>query len=373
MSNKRITKKPLPMHFIEVESNNNNKDIYNIKSLLHCRVIFEPQRPKRDIPQCSNCQQYGYTRKYCFRKIKCIKCAGDDASSKCERKERSNSVKCILCDGNHPANYKSCAVYKELQRIKYPTQPGKHRQTTRPVHRPNHAETTARQQDQPSYKQVLMSNKSQHPSLPAKQQSPNESTEVQTNSNDMKVIMNTMSLKLTNSTTIHNDKSPIGNHDQTDKFCPLKIALWNANGLSQHVLEVETFLKINKIAILLVSETHFTNKNYLRINNYKFYQTMHLDCTTLGGSAIIIKSNIKHYETEPFRTPKIQATSVVVEDWRGHLTVTALYSPPKHVIKKKNTSTSSKPCDQKPGTPGAAGVPYLTLHHEPLYLLVKTA
>ncbi|CAH2095940.1 unnamed protein product [Euphydryas editha] len=62
---------------------------------------------------------------------------------------------------------------------------------------------------------------------------------------------------------------------------------------------------------------------------------MHPDCTAHGGSAIIIKSNIKHYETEPFRTPKIQATSVVVEDWRGHLTVTALYSPPKHVIKKE--------------------------------------
>ncbi|CAH2095937.1 unnamed protein product [Euphydryas editha] len=204
MSNKRITKKPLPMHFIEVESNNNNKDIYNIKSLLHCRVIFEPPRPKRDIPQCSNCQQYGHTRKYCFRKTKCIKCAGDDASSKCERKERSNSVKCILCDGNHPANYKGCAVYKELQRIKYPTQPGKHRQTTRPVHRPNHAETTARQQDQPSYKQVLMSNKSQHPSLPAKKQSPNESTEVQTNSNDMKVIMNTMSQLIQQLSTMTN-------------------------------------------------------------------------------------------------------------------------------------------------------------------------
>lgn len=33
-------------------------------------------------------------------------------------------MKCILCEGNHPANYKGCIVYKELQKIKYPiTQP----------------------------------------------------------------------------------------------------------------------------------------------------------------------------------------------------------------------------------------------------------
>lgn len=200
----RITKKSLPMHFIEVESKDNNKDIYNIKSLLHCRVIFEPPRPKRDIPQCSNCQQYGHTRKYCFRKPKCIKCAGDHASSNCERKERSDSVKCILCDGNHPANYKGCTVYKELQKIKFPTQPAKRRQIKQSVHRLSHTEITTRQPEQLSYKQALMSNKPPHPPLPANKQSPNESTEVQTNNNDMKIIMNSMSQLIQQLTTMTN-------------------------------------------------------------------------------------------------------------------------------------------------------------------------
>lgn len=42
-------------------------------------------------------------------------------TSGCPQKERSNQVKCVLCDGNHPANYKGCTVYKELQKVKYPT------------------------------------------------------------------------------------------------------------------------------------------------------------------------------------------------------------------------------------------------------------
>lgn len=183
----RSTKKPLLIYFIEIESNNNNKHIYDIKNLLHFRVIFEPPRPKREIPQWGNCQQYGNTRKYCFRKPKC---AGDHASSRCERKERSDSVKCILCDGNHPANYKGCSVYKELQKIKYPTQPPKRRQMTQTKHQPDKVDTT-RQQDQPSYKQALMSNKFSH--APGSKQSPEEVPKVQTNNNDMKEVLSTIS------------------------------------------------------------------------------------------------------------------------------------------------------------------------------------
>lgn len=117
----RSTKKPLPIFIIELKPQTNNKLIYDIKRLLNCNIYFEPPRPKREIPQCSNCQQYGHTKKYCHRKPKCIKCAGDHSSSTCEKKGRLSDVKCVLCDGNHPANYKGCNVYRELQKIKYPS------------------------------------------------------------------------------------------------------------------------------------------------------------------------------------------------------------------------------------------------------------
>jgi len=87
---------------------------------LNCRISFEPPRPKRQIPQCARCQRYGHTRSFCFRKARCVKCAGDHATANCHRKERSDQVKCVLCSGSHPANYKGCSVYKELQKLKFP-------------------------------------------------------------------------------------------------------------------------------------------------------------------------------------------------------------------------------------------------------------
>ncbi|CAG4982065.1 unnamed protein product [Colias eurytheme] len=116
----RISKQALPMWSIDLEPNVNNKDIYKITSLLHCRIVIEAPRPKREIPQCSNCQEYGHTQKFCHRQPRCVKCAESHHTSQCPRKERSIDVKCILCSGNHPANYKGCIVYQELQKIKFP-------------------------------------------------------------------------------------------------------------------------------------------------------------------------------------------------------------------------------------------------------------
>jgi exonuclease III len=44
----------------------------------------------------------------------------------------------------------------------------------------------------------------------------------------------------------------------------LRLALWNANGLIQHVEEVQTFISLHNIDIMLISETHFTEKSYLK-------------------------------------------------------------------------------------------------------------
>jgi hypothetical protein len=42
---------------------------------------------------------------------------------------------------------------------------------------------------------------------------------------------------------------------------PLRLALWNANGLTQHAEELRTFISYHKIYVMLISETHFTEKN----------------------------------------------------------------------------------------------------------------
>jgi PAX-interacting protein 1 len=116
----RLTKKPLSMFYIELEPKGNNKDIYNVDTLLQCRVKFEPPHQKREVPQCNRCQRYGHTKKYCNYNFRCVKCAGDHATNDCPRKEKSADVKCVLCEGKHPANYRGCIVHKEIQRKKFP-------------------------------------------------------------------------------------------------------------------------------------------------------------------------------------------------------------------------------------------------------------
>lgn len=118
-------------------------------------------------------------------------------------------------------------------------------------------------------------------------------------------------------------------------ICTYQITAWNANRLSQHLKEVEIFLNTNKIDILLVSETHFTNRNYIKISNYTAYNTNHPDGKAHADTAIIIKKDIKHYELPKYETNHIQATNICIEDWIGPLTVSAIYSPPRHSIKKE--------------------------------------
>ena len=62
----------------------------------------------------------------CNHVPRCVKCAGLHATSECTRKEKSKDVKCALCEGNHPANYKGCNVYKELQQKTFPSLIKKH-------------------------------------------------------------------------------------------------------------------------------------------------------------------------------------------------------------------------------------------------------
>jgi Endonuclease-reverse transcriptase len=113
-----------------------------------------------------------------------------------------------------------------------------------------------------------------------------------------------------------------------------KLAIWNANGLGQRSQEVKIFLLDNKIDIMLISETHFTEKSFLKIPNYKLYHTNHPDGKAHGGTAILIKSTIKHYEKENYDKNFLQATSLTIEDNIGPLTISAIYCPPKQAIKK---------------------------------------
>ncbi|KAF0764094.1 Uncharacterized protein FWK35_00002499 [Aphis craccivora] len=58
---KNKNKCPLTLFFVDILTQDNNKDILNIKSLLNTKVLIEkPHKKRRDPPQCHNFQSYGH-------------------------------------------------------------------------------------------------------------------------------------------------------------------------------------------------------------------------------------------------------------------------------------------------------------------------
>lgn len=117
-----------------------------------------------------------------------------------------------------------------------------------------------------------------------------------------------------------------------------RIGLWNANGLAQHSQDIKVFITTHKIDIMLISETHFTDMNYFKIPNFVVYSANHPDNTAHGGSAVLIKNTIRHYELPNFQQNDIQASSVVIEDWMGSLTISSVYCPPRFNISDRRFS-----------------------------------
>ena len=81
--------------------------------------------------------------------------------------------------------------------------------------------------------------------------------------------------------------------------------------------------------ILLVSKPHFTKRSYITIPNYNIYYTNHPDERVHGGTAVIIRQNIKHYLKAEYRHENIQSTCIAIEDNTEETTVSAIYFPPK--------------------------------------------
>ena len=110
----------------------------------------------------------------------------------------------------------------------------------------------------------------------------------------------------------------------------LRIMEWNANGLLQHQHELQVILCSENIDICLISETHLTKESFIRFKNYSTYHSIHPANTARGGSAVIIKNNIKHFEEEKYVTYDIQATVVTIETTKQKYKVSAIYCPPRY-------------------------------------------
>jgi len=113
---------------------------------------------------------------------------------------------------------------------------------------------------------------------------------------------------------------------------PLSILLWNANGLIHQINEIKAFLSQTDIDILLISESHLTNNSCCKIPGYTTYQCNHPDGTSHAGSAILLKSNIKHTILPTYQTNTRQATNIALTLNNIPTTISSAYFPPQQKL-----------------------------------------
>lgn len=126
------TKEPLPLFYVDLEPRENNKSIYEMKSLLHTIIRVEAPRPHQEVVQCKRCQRYGHTNTYCTLPEVCVKCGGEHDNRTC-KKQPNSPPKCGLCGGAHTANYKGCPEYKSLTKNRPTAVPANRNQSDQPI------------------------------------------------------------------------------------------------------------------------------------------------------------------------------------------------------------------------------------------------
>jgi len=116
----------------------------------------------------------------------------------------------------------------------------------------------------------------------------------------------------------------------------LRIMTWNSNGLLQHKESLLVKLIERKINVCLTSETHFTRESYVILGGFEVYYTIHPSSCARGGSAVIINTGILHHEDIKIEKEEFQVTSVTFKTTSGLLTAAAIYSPPRHNLKRED-------------------------------------
>lgn len=112
-------------------------------------------------------------------------------------------------------------------------------------------------------------------------------------------------------------------HNLINMKINLQLALWNANGLVNHIPELGTFLSKYNIDAILNSETHFTSRSHIK--GYDLINSDHLEGKAHGGAGILIRSTIKYKIEEGILRPQLQATCVKVKCESYNITVYAVY------------------------------------------------
>jgi hypothetical protein len=107
-------KMPYPLCVVELENNEEGKEIFNLEKLCYAIVRVEPKRKSNNIPQCTRCQRYNHTKNFCKLDPRCVRCLGQHHYSDCP-KPKSETPQCVNCGESHTANFRGCKLHQELK------------------------------------------------------------------------------------------------------------------------------------------------------------------------------------------------------------------------------------------------------------------
>jgi hypothetical protein len=85
--------------------------VRSFTELCGLQVTMETYVAPKGPLQCKRCQRLGQTQRYCCYALRCFACGEAHFSGECSAPQQQ--LKCCSGGGNHTANYRGCAKWKE--------------------------------------------------------------------------------------------------------------------------------------------------------------------------------------------------------------------------------------------------------------------
>jgi hypothetical protein len=87
--------------------------VRSLTELCGLRVPVEMYVAPKGPLQCKRCQRLGHPQRYSGYAPRCVACGETHLSGECSTTQQQ--LKCCSCGGNHSANYRGCAKWKEAK------------------------------------------------------------------------------------------------------------------------------------------------------------------------------------------------------------------------------------------------------------------
>ncbi|KAL4144105.1 hypothetical protein QTP88_006335 [Uroleucon formosanum] len=259
-------KTPIPI--VAILLSKSSTEIYSLNRLLHCVVTVEPRQPSKGIPQCTNCQRFSHTKKFCHLPPRCVKCAGDHHYSSCP-KEIETPPKCVNCLSDHPATYRGCTFYKEISKDK---------------------------KNATQFK--------------------NNYTKVQFPVNISNITQNDVTDKRSYAAATKN-KSQDKSFNNTD------------NDFMKTLNTLLAFLTHHNIDIACITETHLSSLDEIKFPGYIPHRTDRVtQSRAMGGVAILVRARIKQQVIPNLNLLSLEAVAVLIKLNNRYVTIVSAYQPP---------------------------------------------